>query len=128
MDHGHLRHADDPGVCGADVAGGAYVAARGLGVGHRGILSVGNPGSADPLVAGLFGVGQSGAGADFGRNGGNSGSGHGGQCCGLFGVSGLCAVGICHLSGSLFLGMCESWTGPEGFQSHGLGGSGIRDF
>ena len=73
MDHGALRGADDPGICGADVAGGTFVAARGLGMGHGGAFFAGDPGSAGPLVAGFSGVGQSGAGAGFGRNGGTSG-------------------------------------------------------
>ena len=34
MDHGPLCGADDSGVCGVALAGGAFVAARGLGVGH----------------------------------------------------------------------------------------------
>jgi len=108
VDHVALRGADDPGVCGADVAGGTFVAARGLGVGHCGILPVGNAFSVDSPASSGSGLAEPCAGGDFSGVGGHSGSGHRGQCCGLFGVSGLCAVGIYPVSGALFLGMCQS--------------------
>ena len=123
-----LCGADDPGVCGADVAGWAFVAARAMGVGDRGGLPGGYVVSDDSPAAWVAFVAEPGSREGFGGDGGYPGARDGSQHPRLFCVSGLCAVGFCHLSGAFFLCVCQSWPQPEVFQCSGLGGTGIRDF
>ena len=89
--------------------GRAFVAAGALGLGDHGAFSAGD-GSADGAgVKGVSGVGRSGAGGGVGSGRQAGWDGMDEPCCRLFGLSGVCPVGVRDCAGFVVAGGGDLW-------------------